>query len=202
MADETDYAELGDQVQNQIIILHIVQQLPGITRDELMQLVLGTLYMDYFAFGILTERLVEDGLLHIARRKNEPLTDAAGRAVERCDLTERGLDVHEALISKLPLPIRRHLGELLRLKQVELGDSESVIAAYRPDEDGRFLVTLALLENVAPLIEISLRVPDEHMARTSIRHWREHYLEIYPLLLRELIYGENDSRKTDAPAVD
>ncbi|MDI9470059.1 MAG: DUF4364 family protein [Bacillota bacterium] len=191
---ETDYAELGDQVSNQIIILHIVQQLPGITRDELMQLVLGTLYMDYFSFGILTERLVEDGLLYIGRRKNEPLTDAAGRALERCDLTERGLEVHEALISRLPLPVRRHLGELLRLKLAERGDSESVIAAYRPDEDGRFLVTLALHENIVPLIEVSLRVPDEHMARSSIRRWREHYLEIYPLLLRELIYGDNHGK--------
>ena len=196
MRDEVDERQRrpdAETVQMQVILLYIVDRLPGITRDELMNVAIDTLYMDYFSFSLHSTRLVEDGLIHIARRKGEQQRDAQGHAVERCALTPRGQAILAALVNQLPLPMRRHLRERLLLERRDRRDSESVVAGYQPTTDGRFLVSLGILERDAILIELSLTVPNEAIARSCVNRWRTHHDSLYPSLLSEVIYGREET---------
>ncbi len=191
-------------VQDQLILLYIVKQLPDLSRHELTQLALESLYMDYFRFELLLNRLQADGLVHVAQRKFEQSLDAAGRALERCALTGAGEKTLSALFQHLPQPVRQHLYRSLESKRAEHRLASEVQSKIRPLLDGRCHLDLSLSEGSEKLIELKLLLPDEAMARDLAQRWQSQHTELYPALLASLFDSaqESDEVPKEVPKQD
>lgn len=94
---------------SKLILLRIVKQIPSITSNQLTNLALETLYMDYFTMIQAFGELQRDHLLLIAVRKDESETDAAGKPLERCDISTQGELILKTLDHKIPLHVKTYL---------------------------------------------------------------------------------------------
>ncbi len=91
---------------SKLILLKIAKQIPSITSNQLTNLALETLYMDYFTMIQAFGELQRDHLLLIAVRKDESETDAAGKPLERCDISAQGELILKTLDHKIPFMLR------------------------------------------------------------------------------------------------
>ena len=93
---------LDQETLNKIIILKIVNQLPGIRQGMLADAAVDSLQMNFIEYSLALAELKESKLVHQAIRKSEPHLDAANQAVERLDITSHGLEVLQALEHQIP----------------------------------------------------------------------------------------------------
>jgi hypothetical protein len=183
--------ERSELATTKLIILYILRRLPAVTLNQLTSLSLDTLYMDYFGFAAAFEGLRADQMLTSAVRKGELSLDAAGHPVVRCDLTERGLAVLEALENKIPLPVLSYLAQESPVWQKDIRRERQLTASFDPDANGRYRVRLRQLESENPMVDLSLTIPDKKLARQICDRWlrqpQSMYLGLLALLADEPI---------------
>ncbi|MDD2213110.1 MAG: DUF4364 family protein [Oscillospiraceae bacterium] len=183
-------SDTREQVTQKVILLYIASSLPGLTQDELLQIALGTMYMDYFTFSELYRQLLANAFLTQAQRKGETERDSNGQPIWRCDITPQGQQILDSLSGTLPLPLRHHLSETVRQYRHQLADEASCRASYLPDEQGRYKVLLTLQDKQDVLFELSAVVPEEHLARQITERWQQQHEALYPRLLQLLLNNQ------------
>lgn len=174
-----------ETVSSKVIILYIVRQAPGLTWHQLMNISIGTLYMDYFTFTRLAGDLKTDGLIQIARRKGETERDANGHPVDRCDLTPAGEQVLSSLAETLSVPVRRNIHRLI--EPLLPGQQRRIQADVQPDLQSGYRVRLRLDEGGRPLLSAELTVPTEETARRLADAWESGAESRYQAVLRALL---------------
>lgn len=187
--------ERAELATTKLIILYILRSLQAVTLNQLTSLALDTLYMDYFGFAAAYEGLRNDHMIAAAVRKDEQARDASGRSVVRCDLTERGRQVLEALEHKIPVPIRSYLAQESAVWQRDIRRERQLSATVDPDGNGQYRVRLRQLEGQNPLVDLSLIIPDLNLANQIIDRWQRlpqsMYLGLLALLSDEPVLREN-----------
>ena len=181
----------SDRVTQKVIILQLIDSFPDLTYDELMQLALGTMYMDYFTFATLFPELQNSQLIRLRARKEEKRLDLDGHPLKRLELTQAGRAILETMAPSLPTAIRRFLDEAKGVQRDSLRQQREVEATYTPSPARGFDVTLALLEDSHDLFRLRLEVPSEQTARTLIHRWKTDPGPLYVSILK-LLNGETD----------
>lgn len=202
-----DTAELAI---NKLIILSILEKVPGITINQLTTLSLETLYMDYFDFVTAYEELCRDHMIAEGLRKSEEMLDATGRPVSRCDLTPAGSSVLATLENRIPLPIRSYLAQACFGWKKDQRLQNTISATSDPDGNNGYLVKLKQSDGIKDLIDLRLTVPDKEMGELICERWQRQpqtvYLSILSLLTGELGIGSGeqltDRTFEDITAVD
>lgn len=187
--------ERAELATTKLIILYILRSLPAVTLNQLTSLALDTLYMDYFGFATAYEGLRTDQMIAAGVRKDEQARDAAGRSVVRCDLTERGRMILEALEHKIPVPIRSYLAQESTVWQRDIRRERQLSATVDPDGNGQYRVRLRQMEGENPLVDLSLIIPDLNLANQIIDRWQRlpqsMYLGLLALLSDEPVLRQN-----------
>lgn len=177
-------------VNKKVILLYLVNLSSDLTRHQLMTASLNTFYMDYFTFSDLSQELIRDGLLFLAQRKGETQTDTAGQPIMRYSITESGKQVLAALEHTIPIPVQRNLRQAV----TEIGDAarheESVTADYSPSITQGWQVELTHRDKDTILMQISVNVPQEQLAKQICENWLNDTGNLYPTLLRFLTEGQ------------
>ncbi len=188
--------ERAELATTKLIILYILRGLPAVTLNQLTSLALDTLYMDYFGFATAYEGLRSEQMIAAAVRKDEHSRDAAGRSVVRCDLTERGRQVLEALEHKIPVPIRSYLAQESAVWQRDIRRERQLTATVDPDGNGQYKVRLRQLEGQNPLVDLNLIIPDLNLANQIVDRWQRlpqsMYLGLLALLSDEPVLRQNN----------
>lgn len=174
---------------NKLIILSIINRIPGITLGQLTTIALETLYMDYFDFVTAFEELCRDEMATESMRKNESVLDAVGRPVARCDLTPRGKAVYETLEHRIPLPIRSYLAQACSGWKKDIRMQNILSARCDPDGNGLYQVHLKQNDGIKDLIDLRLTVPDKVLGQHICDRWKRHPQTVY-LGLLSLLTGE------------
>lgn len=189
----------ADKVTRKVIILAICEKLDSLTRQELMETALESMYMDYFQFIELLDELLQEKLLAAAQRKGESRLDARGRAPERFSLTRKGLLVLDTLRDKMPVPVTAYLHRALLARESELKQENSLSAVYNLMPNGRYEVTLELFDQGDRYFSCRLDVPNQTMARGACDRWKTEAGKLYPEFLRLLL---KPHASADEPASD
>ena len=168
-----------------VIILYIVERVKGITWNQLINLCISTLYMDYFTFCKLAEDLQSDALIQVARRKGEKDVDSQGHPLQRCDLTPKGEQILATLKSNIPRPVLRNLNRLTA-PLIEIDTEQEIAATVVPDLNGGYQVNLTMSEGKTQLAAIQVAVPGETIANQIANNWQQNALALYPQILRQL----------------
>ena len=185
----SDHAN-SELANSKLIILSILQRVPAIKLNQLTELALETLYMDYFTFATALDELGRDHMASVVTRRDETESDAAGKAIQRCDITSQGRAVLTTLEHQIPLHIRSYLAQRTRAWLKTVRRDQDVQASYEPDANGQFTVHLRQSDNQNEQVDIRLTLPDRQLARKVCLQWDSHPQTIYVRLLA-LLTGES-----------
>lgn len=181
--------EPADLAINKLIILSILNRIPGVTLNQLTTIALETLYMDYFEFVTAFEELSRDQMAAESIRKGETRVDATGRPVSRCDMTPKGRSVYQTLENRIPLPIRSYLAQACAGWQRDIRLQNVLSASCDPDGNGLYTVRLRQNDGIKDLIDLCLTIPDRLMGQLICERWKRHPQTVY-LGLLSLLTGE------------
>lgn len=192
MTSEQVSAMQADNVTRKVILLYICEKLDSLTRAELMETALESMYMDYFQFTQLLDELLSEHLLTASERKDETVRDAAGRVPERFSLTKKGLAVLNTLRDHIPSAVSAYLHRNLLKREVEFKNENSVKADYRLLPDGNYEISFELYEKGNRYFSCCLDVPDRLMASRACENWKANASDLYPVILKKLLDAEKD----------
>lgn len=189
-----------ESANQKIVLLYLLDALPGLTEPQLVRLALDSQYMDYFQFASRLEALCDDGLASRSVRKGEAVLDAFGQPVRRVDSTPRGQEVLEALRQSIPVPMRAYLAGAVEAARGDLRREDSVLADWAPGPDGFPMVHIRLREGARDLLDLRLLVPDAGAAERVCTTWKSRTQDLFPALLRLFLPFDNPPPDEGPPA--
>lgn len=181
-----DVKPSSDKVSRKVIILSICEKLDNLTKQELMQTALETMYMDYFQFSALLDELEDEKLLNLALRKGETSRTASGHAPERYSLTPQGLTVLNTLRKHLPIPVSAYLERVMQERGQSIKAEQSSAANWQVLPNGHYQVSLSLFESGSRFFHLEIDVPNEKQAVRLCQNWKNNAASVYPAILMKL----------------
>ncbi len=175
--------EKSDSVRNKIIILFIINKLPGITTGELTAMSMDTCYMNYFSFAAAFNDLTAGRLLNVSERKGESKLDSEGRPVSRCDITSSGLETLNRLSHLIPAHIHNFLNKAFIDWEKDIKRNAEVRASYDPDLFGGYTVDLMLSDGNRELTHMKISVPSKEIAVEICSNWNSNTESVYLAML-------------------
>lgn len=178
---------LDQKTLNKMILLKFTSLHPGLRKSMLAEIALDSLQMDFFSYSEATAELISGKLLYLAVRKDEPHLDADQQAVERIDITAKGLEVLNALQNQIPDNISKWIkrkSEELKGERLKL---ENHSFRLKPTATGEWLLTLERFENESKSFTISLVFPTENLAKKAASAWEAASFDLYETILKKLL---------------
>jgi len=169
-----------------LIILYILQKLPGISATDLMKQSIDSLYMDYFMFSQAKDELLRDHLMIESVRKGETRKNASGHPVALCDITPEGQSVLNRLLPTLPTAALSYLTAEASKSVINIKKSTEIRAYFEPDADGHYNVHMILKEGERIVANITLNAPTERIAEQMCTRWKSATSDIYATLINQL----------------
>ncbi len=174
------------EANNKLLLLYLVDKLPGQTESDLMGLAIKTLYFDFFTYKQHLEQLLSQNLVYCAYKKDDPRKDAKGRAEERVYLTEQGQNILTELRENIPYPMRNTVDALSQNSKEEIENKDSIIAQYSLASDGFYHLELQLMNGTDCRFRTTLMLADEVSCKKMAKNWKTNPYAIYQEFLRIL----------------
>lgn len=175
---------------DKLILLYIAEQAPGIRKSQLRDAALATLSMDYFDATSALDELISTHLLHVAVRKNEPVHDARGRAVERCELTDTGRTALDALEKQIPASTKRFLSGYLIDGDLKRRIADTITATVEITATGHYRLTCRQSDENNSGLTLSLSFPTQELAQIAATTWREYSEDVYLSVVNALVHEQ------------
>ena len=151
---------------HKLLILYILDKINmDLTNSQITQVVLETEMMNYFSLQQFLSQLMESKFLTTYKESDR----------EYYSLTQKGLEILEYFLSRIPEDLTKKIDEYVALnKQSLLSDTE---------------VKSSFIENQSNLIDLNLNVSSEKQAQQICNNWKNNasymYAEIIDLLIKE-----------------
>lgn len=163
-------------LEHKLLILYTIRQLGSVTNLQLLQFMVDNSLMDYMTLQLALGEMVESGQLAL-------IPHALGDLYQ---LTPQGEESLSMFVKRVPYSRRKAAREAAvswkRLFELE----QQLLSHFDKREDGRFILSLSLLEDNAPLMLIRLLLPAWNMADLFARTWPRQAQGIYDYVLRTL----------------
>jgi hypothetical protein len=166
-----------DLAESKLILLFLASRMPaGLDHDDFVRFNMEGDWMLYFELEQYLPELEQDGLLALREDDGRRLYAA----------TAEGLNVLSLLKARIPLSIRTFIDERMTERRAELEQEQEIAAGYSQDSAREYPVTLKVLENGRPLLEMNLTAPSAEGAELVCRHFREQAADIYAGIIERL----------------
>ena len=179
-----------DKVNQKVILLYICERVDSISYQDLMQIALESMYMDYFQFTFVLDESLEEKLLAATLRKDE---SEDFNAQARYSLTSTGKLVLDTLKSNIPLAVAQHINDLIEKTSAQIDKERSIDIDKSLLPDGSFRVDLDLKENDISYFSLGLKVPNKDMADKLITKLKNNVTSLYPQILKLIYSSDTDS---------
>ena len=165
---------------NKLLILYILNKINmDLTNSQITQVVLDTEVINYFSLQQFLSQLMESKFLTTYKDSNR----------EYYSLTQKGLEILEYFLSRIPEDITKRIDEYISNNKETLLSDTQVKSSFVKKSDHEFIVNLKVIENQSNLIDLNLNVSSEKQASLICNHWRKNasymYAEIIDLLIRD-----------------
>ncbi len=165
-------------IQRQLIILTLVDELKDPSKNDLMELALRSMYMDYFSFQEHYDHLLKSKFISESLRKSETRIDSSGKALMSVDITSEGLELLNNMRELLSVPVRKFLSELLQ-EQIRKDNDDHILATYKVSEQGNFIVHLEYDDGRYEHFCLEISTSNENRARLICHRFKENPSSIY-----------------------
>ncbi len=167
--------------ENKVLILYIMSKVgKSISHNELLELVISILDMNYFYFEQFLLDLLEDNYLNKYVKENDDIYELTTEGKEALDLT---LDILPGI---LKLKVDSTFKESFDL----IKDKYSISAEYTPITETDFSVTCKIIENNSTIFHLELNAGSREQAKKIVNNWNKSASAIYPEIFNLLVEPE------------
>lgn len=105
-------------------------------------------------------------------------------------ITEKGKDALESLDNDLTETARALIREYCKENKNKIKNLNNVITSCKQTVDGAFELSMTLLNNTKPLMEIKMMIDDEDFAVHATKNWADCSNDIYADVFNTLLNGK------------
>ena len=165
---------------HKLLILYILDKINmDLTNSQITQVVLETEMMNYFSLQQFLSQLMESKFLTTYKESDR----------EYYSLTQKGLEILEYFLSRIPEDLTKKIDEYVALNKQSLLSDTEVKSSFIQQNNNEFIVNLRVIENQSNLIDLNLNVSSEKQAQQICNNWKNNasnmYAEIIDLLIKE-----------------
>ncbi len=161
-----------------LIILYMLNRVDfPLTNSQLSEFILGQGYTNYFKLQQAIAELAEEGFIREEATHNRTFYH----------LTEEGAETVHFFKNDISPAIQSDIDKFLNSRQYELKNDVSVKADYYPNANNEYSVRCQVIEQNAPLIDLTVTVPAESEAKTISNNWSKKSQEVYALIMANLL---------------
>lgn len=161
-----------------LIILYMLQKVDfPLTNGQISEFILDKGYTNYFTLQQAISEMVDTNLLHEEVIHSRTLYH----------MTEEGVETISFFKNKISPEIQNDIDAFFHEKKYDLKNEVSVKADYYRNTNHDWSVHCQVMENNAPLIDLTLTVPGEEEAQAIAANWRKKNQEIYALVMAQLL---------------
>ncbi len=161
-----------------LIILYMLEKLNfPMTNGQISEFILDKGYTNYFTLQQTLAELVEANFIREETTHNRTLYH----------LTEEGAETNQFFKNNISAAIQDDIDTFIAEKRYELRNEVSVKADFYQNKNLEYDVRCQILENGAPLLDLTISVPTEDQAETVANNWSKKNQEIYAQIMAELL---------------
>ena len=161
-----------------LIVLYMLKKLDfPLTNGQISEFILDQGYTSYFTLQQAISEMVEAGFIREETTHNRTLYH----------LTDEGRETIHFFQKNISPAIQEDIHKFLKEKQYDLKNEVSVKADYYPNKNSEFAVRCRILENDAPILELTVTVPTKEEAETVANNWNQKSQEVYAHIMASLL---------------
>ena len=174
--------------ESKVLILYILSKVgKSISHNELLELVVSILDMNYFYFEQFLLDLLEDNYLNKYQKENDDIYE----------LTDAGKEALSLTLDILPGILKLKVDSKFKENFETIKDKYSISAEYSPSTETDFSVTCKIIENNNTIFHLELNAGSRDQAKKIVNNWNNNASSIYPEIFNLLVVSENDEQTTD-----
>ncbi len=164
--------------ESKILLLYILSKVKKpISHNELLDLVLSIVDMNYFYFQQFLLDLLEDN--YIFKYKQED--------VDIYEITEDGKNAIDLTIDIIPGILKLQVDSKFKENLETIKDKFSISAEYTPLSEKEFSVRCKIVENNITIFDLQAHAGSRNQAKQIVDNWNNNATEMYPKLLEILV---------------
>ncbi len=171
-------AEDSLQTLYKMIILYILDRVDfPITRVQVADFMQKKGYLSYLAVQSIFSKLSEAGLITQEKKLNKTILS----------ITDEGRETLSLFQNEITAEIKKDINEYLRSNAMSLREKTAAGADYIKSADGGYSVNLSLSEHGNTILDISVSMPTEELAKSACEKWQSCHEEIYSSVMSYLL---------------
>lgn len=147
------------------------------TNSQISDFILDEGYTTYFKMQQAISELIESGFIR----------EESTHSRTFYHLTEDGAETIHYFKNDISPAIQEDINKFLKEKQYELKNEVSVKSDYYRNSNNEYSVRCQVIEQGAPLIDLTVTAPTKTEAETIANNWTKKNQEIYALIMSNLL---------------
>ena len=161
-----------------LIILYMLEKVDfPLTTAQISEFILEQGYTNFLTLQQALSELTEAGLIRSQTIRNRT----------RLTNTKEGSETLQFFGNRISDAIRADIAQYFLEKEIELRSEVNVSADYYKSTSGEFEVRMVARDKDTLLVDLTLSVPDESMAKQMCDNWDRKNQEIYQHLMEQLL---------------
>ena len=161
-----------------LIILYMLDKLDfPLTNGQISEFILEKGYTNYFTLQQALSEMVEAGFIREETSHNRTLYH----------LTSEGIETIHFFKNNISPAIQEDINLFLKEKRYDLKAEVSVKADYYPMSNNEYAIRCQIIEQGAPIIDLTLTMPTEQEATTVANNWKKKNQELYAQIVSSLL---------------
>ena len=163
---------------HKLLILYILDKINmDLTNSQITQVVLETEMMNYFSLQQFLSQLMESKFLTTYKESDR----------EYYSLTQKGLEILEYFLSRIPEDLTKKIDEYVALNKQSLLSDTEVKSSFIQQNNNEFIVNLRVIENQSNLIDLNSVFVNTSTLASSEIDIRLKYIPFFICKLRFII---------------
>ncbi|MBR1890166.1 MAG: DUF4364 family protein [Clostridia bacterium] len=171
-----------DAITNKLIILFVMEKMEmPLTEKSIIEICsVKNDWVNYMDCLDLLYQLSESKLIYKTECKEDEM---------RYSLTFEGRDCLSYFYKKIPSDLQGEIAEFSKANRLSIKQSQEYYANYTDADDGSYLVTMRIYENLinTPLFELKIKAPTRQSAEEACKKWRQNAPNVYEYIYENFI---------------
>ncbi len=169
--------------ESKILLLYILSKVKKpISHNELLDLVLSIVDMNYFYFQQFLLDLLEDNYIFTYKQED----------VDIYEITEDGKNAINLTIDIIPGILKLQVDSKFKENLETIKDKFSVSAEYTPLSEKEFSVRCKIVENNITIFDLQAHAGSREQAKQIVNNWNTNAINLYPSILKLLVDSDNE----------